>query len=183
MEIYHGRPKYDDGRLEKELKVYDLLDELGISYERVDHEALQTIEACQKVDETLGISICKNLFLCNRQKTAYYLLLLPGYKALKTKELSKQIPTSRLSFASGENMEEYLNVTPGSATIMGLMFDPENRVQLVIDEELLKEEWFGCHPCINTSSLKLQTEDVIGKYLQAVHHEYLTVNLSDGNQI
>ena len=183
MEIYHGRPKYDDGRLEKELKVYDLLDELGISYERVDHEALQTIEAYQKVDETLGISICKNLFLCNRQKTAYYLLLLPGYKALKTKELSKQIPTSRLSFASGEDMEEYLNVTPGSATIMGLMFDPENRVQLVIDEELLKEEWFGCHPCINTSSLKLQTEDVIGKYLQAVHHEYLTVNLSDGNQI
>lgn len=183
MEIYHGRPKYDDGRLEKELKVYDLLDELGISYERVDHEALQTIEACQKVDETLGISICKNLFLCNRQKTAYYLLLLPGYKALKTKELSKQIPTSRLSLASGEDMEEYLNVTPGSATIMGLMFDPENRVQLVIDEELLKEEWFGCHPCINTSSLKLQTEDVIGKYLQAVHHEYLTVNLSDGNQI
>lgn len=183
MEIYHGRPKYDDGRLEKELKVYDLLDELGISYERVDHEALQTIEACQKVDETLGISICKNLFLCNRQKTAYYLLLLPGYKALKTKELSKQIPTSRLSFSSGEDMEEYLNVTPGSATIMGLMFDPENRVQLVIDEELLKEEWFGCHPCINTSSLKLQTEDVIGKYLQAVHHEYLTVNLSDGNQI
>ena len=163
--------------------MYDLLDELGISYERVDHEALQTIEACQKVDETLGISICKNLFLCNRQKTAYYLLLLPGYKALKTKELSKQIPTSRLSFASGEDMEEYLNVTPGSATIMGLMFDPENRVQLVIDEELLKEEWFGCHPCINTSSLKLQTEDVIGKYLQAVHHEYLTVNLSDGNQI
>ena len=183
MEIYHGRLKYADGRLEKELKVYDLLDELGISYERVDHEALQTIEACQKVDETLGISICKNLFLCNRQKTAYYLLLLPGYKALKTKELSKQIPTSRLSFASGEDMEEYLNVTPGSATIMGLMFDPENRVQLVIDEELLKEEWFGCHPCINTSSLKLRTEDVIGKYLQAVHHEYLTVNLSDGNQI
>ena len=183
MEIYHGRPKYDDGRLEKELKVYDLLDERGISHERVDHDALQTIEACQKVDETLGISICKNLFLCNRQKTAYYLLLLPGYKALKTKELSKQIPTSRLSFASGEDMEEYLNVTPGSATIMGLMFDPENRVQLVIDEELLKEEWFGCHPCINTSSLKLRTEDVIGKYLQAVHHEYLTVNLSDGNQI
>lgn len=183
MEIYHGRPKYDDGRLEKELKVYDLLDELGISYERVDHEALQTIEACQKVDETLGISICKNLFLCNRQKTAYYLLLLPGYKALKTKELSKQIPTSRLSFASGEDMEEYLNVTPGSATIMGLIFDPENRVQLVIDEELLKEEWFGCHPCINTSSLKLRTEDVLGKYLQAVHHEYITVTLSDTDQM
>lgn len=183
MKIYEGRPDHNEGRLEKELAVYDLLDELEIAYERVDHEALQTIEACREVDETLGISICKNLFLCNRQRTSYYLLLLPGHKALKTKELSKQIPTSRLSFASGEDMEEYLNVTPGSATIMGLIFDPENRVQLVIDEELLKEEWLGCHPCINTSSLKLRTEDVLSKYLQAVHHEYITVTLSDTDQM
>lgn len=183
MKIYEGRPDHNEGRLEKELAVYDLLDELEIAYERVDHEALQTIEACREVDETLGISICKNLFLCNRQRTSYYLLLLPGHKVLKTKELSKQIPTSRLSFASGEDMEEYLNVTPGSATIMGLIFDPENRVQLVIDEELLKEEWFGCHPCINTSSLKLRTEDVLSKYLQAVHHEYITVTLSDTDQM
>ena len=183
MKIYEGRPDHNEGRLEKELAVYDLLDELEIAYERVDHEALQTIEACREVDETLGISICKNLFLCNRQRTSYYLLLLPGHKALKTEELSKQIPTSRLSFASGEDMEEYLNVTPGSATIMGLIFHPENRVQLVIDEELLKEEWFGCHPCINTSSLKLRTEDVLSKYLQAVHHEYITVTLSDTDQM
>lgn len=128
----------------------------------------------------LGIEICKNLFLCNRQKTAYYLLLLPGSKTLQTKELSKQIPTSRLSFASGEDMEEYLNVTPGSATVMGLIFDPENRVQLVVDEELLEAEYFGCHPCVNTSSLKLRTADVFGKYLKAVHHNYIKVKLSEG---
>ena len=182
MKIYEGRPDHNEGRLEKELAVYDLLDELEIAYERVDHETLQTIEACREVDETLGISICKNLFLCNRQRTSYYLLLLPGHKALKTKELSKQIPTSRLSFASGEDMETYLNVTPGSATVMGLIFDPENKVQLLVDEELLEQEEFGCHPCVNTSSIKMKTADVFDKFLKEIHHDYITVKLSDGNE-
>lgn len=176
-----GRPTDSKGREEKELKVYDLLDSLEIPYIRTDHKAVGTIADCLEVDRVLGVEICKNLFLCNRQKTAYYLLLVPGNKALKTKELSKQIPTSRLSFASGEDMERYLNVSPGSATIMGLIFDPENKVQLLVDEELLDKEYFGCHPCVNTSSLKLRTKDVLGKFLKAVGHDYITVKLSDGN--
>ncbi len=180
MVLYHGRPEHEEGRCQKELAVYDLLDGLEITYERVDHEAVGTIAACEEIDRTLGIEICKNLFLCNRQKTAYYLLLLPGHKGLQTKELSRQIPTSRLSFASGEDMEKYLNVTPGSATVMGLIFDAEHRVQLLVDEDLLDEEYFGCHPCVNTSSLKLRTEDVFGKYLEAVQHHYIKVKLSEG---
>lgn len=179
MELYEGRPAHTGGRKEKEIQVYDLLDSLGILYYRTDHEAAFTIEACLDVDKILGLEICKNLFLCNRQKTAYYLLVMPGRKALKTKELSKQIPTSRLSFASGEDMEEYLNVTPGSATIMALMYDTKNRVQLLVDEEVLEDEEFGCHPCVNTSSIKLRTEDVFGRFLEAVHHDYITVRLSD----
>ena len=178
MQIYEGRPAAAGNRMEKEMRVYDLLDELEISYVRADHEAVMTIEACREVDEALQIEICKNLFLCNRQKTAYYLLVMPGGKNLQTKELSPQIQSSRLSFASGEDMEKYLNVTPGSATIMGLIFDPENKVQLLIDEEVLEEEYFACHPCINTSSIKLRTEDVLGKFLQAVHHDYIKVRLS-----
>lgn len=182
MILHKGRPDDTKGREEKEIKVYDLLDRLDIAYERVDHEALMTIAACEEADRTLGIEICKNLFLCNRQKTAFYLLLIPGYKALQTKELSKQIPTSRLSFASGENMEKYLNVTPGSATVMGLMFDTEKKVQLLIDEEVLESEYFGCHPCVNTSSIKLRTKELLDKYLAAVEHDYISVKLSDGNQ-
>ena len=178
MQIYEGRPARTAGRQEKELRVYELLDGLGISYVRADHEAVMTIEACREVDEALQIEICKNLFLCNRQKTNYYLLVMPGGKNLQTKELSPQIPSSRLSFASGEDMEKYLNVTPGSATIMGLIFDPENRVQLLIDEDVLGEEYFACHPCVNTSSIRLKTEDVLGKFLEAVHHDYITVKLS-----
>lgn len=177
MILYKGRPEDVSGRKEKEIKVYDVLDSLGISYYRTDHEAVGTIADCLEVDKILGINICKNLFLCNRQKTAFYLLLMPGEKTLQTKELSKQIPTSRLSFASGEDMEKYLNVTPGSATIMGLIFDPENKIQLLVDEDVLQQEEFGCHPCVNTSSLKMKTEDVFGKYLEAVHHDYITVKL------
>ncbi len=181
MELYKGRPTDTTGREEKEIEIYNLLDSLEVEYYRTDHEAVMTISACEEVDQVLGTKICKNLFLCNRQKTAFYLLLIPGHKALMTKELSAQIPTSRLSFASGEHMEKYLNVTPGSATVMGLLFDSEKRVQLLIDEELLAEEEFGCHPCVNTSSIKFQTRDLLEKVLPALRHDYITVQLSDGN--
>lgn len=178
MERYKGRPETSEGREEKEIRVYDLLDRLQIEYDRVDHEPVMTIAACEEVDRTLGIQIYKNLFLCNRQKTKFYLLIMPGEKTLQTKQLSQQIPSSRLSFASGEDMERYLNVLPGSATIMGLIFDPENQVQLLVDEELLDQPWYGCHPCVNTSSIRLRTEDVFGKYLEAVHHDYIKVQLT-----
>lgn len=182
MELYNGRPEDTSGRKEKEIKVYDILDSLNIPYIRADHEAVMTMEACEEIDKALGMEICKNLFLCNRKKTSYYLLLMPGNKALKTKELSQQIPTTRLSFASGEDMETYLNVTPGSATVMGLIFDPENKVQLLVDEDLLKLEEFGCHPCVNTSSIKMKTADVFDKFLKEIHHDYIMVKLSDGNE-
>lgn len=175
---YSGRPADGTGRIPQELAIYDRLDQLSIPFDRVDHEHADTMEICQEVEKVLGGQICKNLFLCNRQKTNYYLLVMPGGKNLQTKELSPQIPSSRLSFASGEDMEKYLNVTPGSATIMGLIFDPENKVQLLIDEEVLGEEYFACHPCVNTSSIRLKTEDVLGKFLKAVHHDYIPVKLS-----
>lgn len=180
MILEQGRPASGEGRENKEIKVYDFLDSLGIPYSRTDHGPVGTIADCLEVDKVLGIAICKNLFLCNRQKTAYYLLVMPGHKTLKTKELSRQISASRLSFASGEDMVKYLNVTPGSATIMGLMNDMENHVHLLVDEEVLKDEYMGCHPCVNTSSLKIRTEDIFGKFLKAVHHECNIVKLSNG---
>ena len=135
------------------------------------------MEACNEIDAILQVTICKNLFLCNRQKTNFYLLMMPGGKPFKTKELSSQINSARLSFASPEDMERLLDITPGSVSIMGLMNDKENAVQLLVDEDVLKGEYLGCHPCINTSSLKLRTKDVIEKFLPAVHHEMITVHL------
>ncbi len=170
MILHTGRPEDISGRLPKEVRVYDLLDSLGIIYDRIDHEAAMTMEACAEVDAMLGAVICKNLLLCNRQCTQFYLLLLPGDKVFKTKELSKQIGSSRLSFASGEYMEEFLDITPGSLSVLGLMNDKENRVQLLIDEDLLKGEFIGCHPCINTSSLRLRTSDLMNIIIPAMAH-------------
>lgn len=177
MRLEHGRPESMEGRFDKEIRVYDFLDALGIDYERVDHEAAMTMEACEEVDRVLGAQICKNLMLCNRQETEFYLLLMPGDKPFKTKFLSAQIGSARLSFAKGESMEEFLDITPGSLSILGLMNDPEKKVRLLIDEDVMKEAYFGCHPCINTSSLKFKTEDVITKLIPALGHEPTMVQL------
>lgn len=175
--IYEGRPADISGRLPREIHTYDLLDRLGIAYERVDHEAAMTVEDCHGVDELLGIEICKNLFLTNSQKTRFYLLLMPGQKRFVTREFSRQIQSPRLSFGSAELMEELLELTPGSVSIMGLMNDKENRVQLAIDREVYEAEFFGCHPCINTTSLRLRARDVWDKFLPAVGHEPIFVDL------
>ena len=183
MELYNGRPEHTEGRLEKELRVYDLLDSLGVSYQRVDHEAAMTMDACEEIDRTLsegveeGVSICKNLLLCNRQETDFYLLLIPGDKPFKTKYLSAQIGSARLSFAKAEYMEAYLDITPGSLSVMGLMNDHEGRVRLLIDEDVLKPAYFACHPCINASSLRFATKDLTDKVIPAMDHEPTIVKL------
>ena len=179
MELQKGRPENTDNRLDKEIRVYDLLDKLGVQYQRIDHEAAMTMEACEEIDHALGdnTTICKNLFLCNRQETDFYLLLMPGDKPFKTKDLSAQIHSARLSFAKPEYMEKYLDITPGSVSVLGLMNDSEKKVQLLIDEDVMKEPYFGCHPCINTSSLKFTTEDLMQKIIPALEHEPVTVTL------
>ncbi len=177
MKLEHGRPADCSGRLEKEIRSYDLLDALGICYARIDHEPAMTMEICAAIDASLGAPICKNLLLCNRQCTAFYLLMMPGDKVFKTKDLSAQIGSSRLSFADGDYMQAFLGITPGSLSILGLMNDKENRVQLLIDEDLMKSPFIGCHPCINTSSLRLSTEDVLQKLIPALKHTPIMVKL------
>ena len=177
MTVENGRPLITEGRLKKEIKSYDLLDSLGIEYERADHEAAMTMEACEEIDAVLGVKICKNLFLTNRQQTAFYLLLIPADKPFKTKDLSAQIGSSRLSFGSHELMEELLDITPGSLSVLGLMNDLDHDVTLLIDEDLLGSEYFGCHPCINTSSVKFRTADLVEKLIPALKHRPTMVSL------
>ena len=178
MELVKGRPETNEGRLEKEIRVYDLLDFLNIPYERIDHEAAETMEACAEIDRALAPAvICKNLFLCNSQKTKFYLLMIPDTKVFHTKDLSAQIGAARLSFAKPEYMEKFLDITPGSVSVLGLMNDTGHRVQLLIDEDVLNSEFVGCHPCINTSSLRLRTKDLIEKILPAVEHDFIRVKL------
>ena len=177
MELQKGRPMDTTGRLAKETRTYDLLDSLGIEYNRIDHAPAMTMEVCQEIDRVLNAVICKNLFLCNRQETNFYLLLLPGDKKFKTKEVSSQLGVARLSFGNETYMEKFLDITPGSVSILGLMNDKENHVQLLIDEDLLKEPYIGCHPCINTSSLKINMKDMMEKIIPAMKHEPIFVKL------
>ena len=177
MELVNGRPTDWADRLPKEIRCYDLLDKLGVAYLRIDHEAAMTMEACAEIDKVLDATICKNLLLCNRQCTTFYLLMIEGDKHFKTSELSKQIGSSRLSFAAPEYMEKFLDITPGSVSVLGLMNDHDHQVQLLIDEDVAKGEYFGCHPCINTSSLRLKTSDLFEKIIPAMAHEPRMVKL------
>ena len=177
MKLEQGRPVNCSDRLPKEVRVYDMLDALGIAYQRVDHEAAMTMEACAAIDEVLDATICKNLLLCNRQCTEFYLLLLPGDKPFKTSILSKQIGSSRLSFASGEYMEQFLDITPGSLSVLGLMNDQDHHVRLLIDEAVLADSHIGVHPCVNTSSLRIRTDDLLQKIIPAMDHPVTMVAL------
>lgn len=179
MELIKGRPENCEGRLAREVRVYDFLDSLGIEYFRTDHEEANTMEVCNEIDKVLGTLICKNLFLCNRQKTDFYLLMMPGDKPFKTKDITKQLGCSRLSFADSEAMLEYLDIKPGAVSIMGLINDKDNKVRLVIDRAVVEEDTIGCHPCVSTSSLKIKTDDILNVYLPAVHHEPTFVELPD----
>lgn len=177
MERVKGRPQNAEGRLDKEMRVYDLLDSLGVEYERIDHDPAMTMEICEQIDASLGALICKNLFLCNRQQTDFYLLMMPAAKPFKTKDLSAQIGSSRLSFGTAEYMERFLDITPGSVSVLGLMNDKEGRVRLLIDADVLKEEYVGAHPCINTSSLRLRISDLRERIIPALAHEPTVVIL------
>ncbi len=181
MVLVEGRPADCSGRLEKEIRVYDLLDRLEVRYQRIDHEAAMTMEACAEIDRVLDATICKNLLLCNRQCTSFYLLMLPGEKSFKTSAFSKQIGSSRLSFADPRYMEEYLDITPGSVSVMGLMNDHDHHVKLYMDEDILKGEYIGFHPCINTSSLRIRTEDLMNKVIPAMGHEPTIVVIEKQN--
>lgn len=174
MILEQGRPANNDGRLDKEIRTYDFLDSLGVSYERIDHEPAMTMDVCEEIDRVLGATICKNLLLCNRQQTDFYLLMMPGDKPFKTKDLSAQIGSSRLSFAPPEAMEKYLDITPGSLSVLGLVNDGDKAVRLLIDSDITTGEYIGCHPCINTSSLRIKTADMMEKIIPAMGH-YITL--------
>lgn len=173
--LYRGRPA--DARIEKEERCYTLLDGLGVEYWRVDHDYADHIDDCHEVEKVLGCEICKNLLLTNRQQTELYLLLLPGDKPFKTKVLSKQIGTARLSFGTPEQMLSALDITPGSVSVLGLMNDHDGRVRLLIDRDLLKDAYLCCHPCINTSTLKLRMTDAVDVLIPELAHTPTYVDL------
>lgn len=175
MEVHNGAPA--ESRSDVENRVYAALAQLEIPFTRVDHEAAFTMEDCAAISAALEVHICKNLMLTPRNRSAFYLLCLPAEKPFSTKDFSKLIGSSRLSFATEEDLVALLGCHAGSASVLGLMNDTEHRVTLAIDRAVAEDEWFGCHPCKNTSSLRLKTRDVLEKFLRATGHEAVIVDL------
>ncbi len=165
--MQQGTPEDVDSRSDREARAYRFLDGLGIQFGRIDHP-----------DKLLNVRICKNLFLCNRQKTDFYLLVMPADKPFKTKELSGQLGISRLSFADEEAMGKLLDVHPGSVSVLALMNDKEHKVRLLIDGDVLKQEIFGCHPCENSTSIRFPTKDLTEKVLPALGAKPVIVKLT-----
>lgn len=176
--IYDCAPE-SKGRLEKEMQCYSVLEKLSIPFKRLDHEAVGTVDGCKEIEERLDIPIYKNLFLCNSKKDQYYLLTMPGNKAFKSSVIAKQIGSTRLSFGTPEVLEAYLNVTPGSVSLLGLIFDTEHKVKVLLDKDILQEEAIGCHPCINTTSLKIETRLLLEKFLSYTGHEPTFVEINE----
>ncbi len=178
--ISSGRPTDAECRTARELAAYDFLDSLGLHYTRADHAPAETMAACEEIDEKMGLRMCKNLFLCNRQKTDFYLLLMPGDKPFATKELSSQLGVARLSFGSAEDMEARIGISPGAVSVLGLINDPDCEVRLLIDRDLLERERFGCHPLVNTSSLGFTTRELLEVVIPALGHTPTFVELGKG---
>ena len=179
--IYEGAPADKSGRDAVELACYDFLQRLDVPFFRVDHPEADTIEKCLEIEKIIGVGICKNLFLCNRQKTEFYLLMMDGHKQFRTADVSKKLGVSRLSFASAEDMLALLGVRPGSVSVLGLMNDTNRRVNLVIDRDVLSADHIRCHPCRNTSTLKLKTTDLLGKILPALHRNPTVLTVEKGS--
>lgn len=178
MELFKGRPADLSDRTEKEIRVYDFLDSLDIEYFRLDHAPAfgSEEELCREIENSLGARICKNLFLANRQRTKFYMLMIPDHKVFRSGDISKQAGSSRLHFAESEYMEELIDCSSGSASVMGLMNDTEHRVQLLVDDDVINSEYVGCHPCINTSSLRIRSGDIFDKFVKATGHDFITVH-------
>lgn len=178
MEVFIGRPEISSDRQARETRVYDLLDKLKIEYMRIDHPPTDNMEVCLERTKVLDTRICKNLFLCNRQETVFYLLVMPADKQFRTSVVSSQLGVSRLHFAGEQHMEKFLDILPGSVSVLGLMNDAENRVQLLVDEQLIKQEYFACHPCMNTSSLRFKSSELFEKILPEISHKPIFVKLA-----
>ncbi|MDD5824117.1 MAG: prolyl-tRNA synthetase associated domain-containing protein [Firmicutes bacterium] len=166
-----------DERCPLETKVYETLAELGIPFERVDNDSVEAMEECIEIQDKLGAEIRKTIVVCNRQKTDYYLVVLPADKRFDSKAFAKAMECSRLSFASGDDMVEKLGVAPGSATVMSILNDADGIVKVAIDKEVADEEWFACNPGANTTHIKIKTADLIDKVLPAQNHAATIVEL------
>lgn len=168
-EVMTTAPEDERGALET--KVYQELERLNISYERVDNDTVETMEECVEISEKLGAEIRKTIVCCNRQKTEFFLVVLPASKRFDSKLFAAMMRTARVSFASAEDMESLIGLTPGEASVMGILNDPEAKIKVVVDKAVADAEWFACNPGANTTHIRFKTKQLLDTFLPAENHK------------
>ena len=151
---------------EMESCVCRLLETLGISWQMMHHAPVRTSADCTEIERELHTSGCKNLFLRGSSGTAWYLVLLPPEEKADLRALAVQLGEKRLSFAGKEDVKNILHTEPGAVSILCLCFETAEQVRVLIHRKILEKETIGCHPCINTASLKLSVRDLTEKFLE-----------------
>ena len=162
-----------------EQAVYDALKNMGIAYDVVQHAPASSMEECAWVMEPLNATCVKNIFLCPRNQSRFYLLITRPEAKLKTSDISKQAGASRLAFAPEEKLWHYLREKPGAISPMGLIFDEGREVTVLVDEALRKAPRVAFHPCVNTASLALSSDDFFDVYLKTLGYEPIYVTIHD----
>jgi len=158
-------------------KTYRALQELHIPFERVDTDEAITMEDCIQINKVLNVKVVKTLFLCNRQQTSFYLFITAGDKPFKTKDFSKALGVSRVSFAPADLMEKMLGTKVGATTVFSALLDKDNAIPVVFDKEVTCEEWYGCTDGTTTCYMKVKTEHILHAFLPYTKHLPLIIEV------
>lgn len=162
-------------RNELQFLVYKTLNELHIPYQRVETDEVITMEDCAAVNERLQMNMVKTLFLCTRHQQELYLFVTAGNKRFDSKWFSQELNTSRVSFAPEESMHMLLGTNIGAATIFSTLLTSAKDVHLVIDKDVLQEEYYGCSDGTTTGYMKIKTSDITDRFLPATGHSFSVI--------
>jgi len=176
-EIVNEKPKEFENETQR--MIYEALEELKIPFDRVENDFMISMEDCEAVNKKMNTRMAKNLFLCNRQKTEFYLFITKDNKHFNTKIFSKAMGISRVSFAPEETLTEYLGTKIGATTIFSLVYDKDCKVHLVIDKDVLEEKFHACNDGTNNAHIKITTKDLMEKYLKYTKHEPVIIEFKE----
>lgn len=157
--------------------IYLLLEKLGIDFTRVENEPAVSMEDCKNIDKAFGEETIKTIFLTNRQKTKFYLLSMPASKPFITKDFGSALEIPRVSFADGELLLEMLGTPHGAATPLSIIRDEENKILMVIDEDIMKKEKLVVTDSTLHGYICLKGKDLVEKFLPVSGHQPILVKL------
>lgn len=167
---------------EREKIVYEMFDKLGIVYKKYEHKAVYTIEEAKELNIDMPGRHCKNIFICDRKKRSFFLIILPEDKKLDFRIIENKLSYKGLRFAPEEMLHKYLGVEAGSVTPFGLINDIGKKVEVIVDKDIITADYVSFHPNVNTSTVTIAVED-FNKFLQWCENKLRYIDLSTNSYL